>query len=67
MFAQGQVGFLIDGDFGYSIYLNLSPKEKAFSEEIGILPVPEGYEFMIEHDLAIFKTTKHKEHYASSI
>ena len=59
MFAQGQVGFIIDGDFGYSIYLNLSPKGQDFKEEIGIMPVPEGYGFMIEHDLAIFNTTEH--------
>ncbi len=62
LFAQGNLGFHFDGDFGYATFLPLSPKKEAFAEEIGICKVPgDNTGFFIEHNLGIFEKSKKKE------
>jgi multiple sugar transport system substrate-binding protein len=65
LFAQGDLGFHIDGDFGYPVFLKLSPKGNDFADEIGIAQVPSDYgnttSFFIEHDLGVFKKSTNKE------
>jgi multiple sugar transport system substrate-binding protein len=64
LFAQGQLGFHFDGEFGVGIFKGLSPKGEAFAEEYGIMQVPgsasePGQTFMIEHNLAVFQDAAH--------
>lgn len=61
LFAQGYLGFHIDGDLGYPTFLTLSPKGEAFKEDIGIAPLPDSTEFFVEHDLVIFEKSEKKE------
>ena len=65
LFAQGDLGFHTDGDFGYPVFLKLSPKGADFASEIGIAPVPSDFgnttSFFIEHDLGVFKKSSKKE------
>jgi multiple sugar transport system substrate-binding protein len=66
LFAQGQLGFHFDGEFGVGIFKGLSPKGEGFANEYGIMPVPgsngkPGQTFMIEHNLGVFKDAAHPE------
>jgi multiple sugar transport system substrate-binding protein len=64
LFAQGQLGFHFDGEFGVGIFNGLSPKGAAFADDYGIMQVPgnggsPGQTFMVEHNLAVFKDAPH--------
>lgn len=62
LFANGTLGFHLDGDMGYITFLTLSPKGNAFAEEIGIAPVPgENTGFFNAHTLGIFEKSQKKE------
>ncbi len=65
LFAQGVLGFHLDGDFGYATFLSLSPKKEAFAEDIGIAVMPgkpgNTNGFFIEHNLGIFEKSPNKE------
>ena len=66
LFAQGLLGFHLDGEFGVGIFKGLSPKGAAFAEEYGIMQMPgngdgAGKTFFIEHNLAIFKNAPHHQ------
>lgn len=66
LFAQGQMGFHFDGEFGVGIFSGLSPKGAAFADEYGIMQMPgngstPGQTFMIEHNLAVFQDAAHPE------
>jgi multiple sugar transport system substrate-binding protein len=65
LFAQGNLGFHTDGDFGYPVFLKLSPKGADFADEIGIAQVPSDFgnktSFFIEHDLGVFKKSTKKD------
>jgi multiple sugar transport system substrate-binding protein len=62
LFANGVLGFHMDGDMGYAAFLKLSPKGKDFASEIGIAPIPgKNLGFYNEHNLGIFaQSTKKK-------
>lgn len=60
LFAQGDLGFLFDGDMGYPTYLSLSPKGTNFGSEIGVTAIPDSNGFFIQHTLGVFKQSKNQ-------
>ncbi len=62
LFANGSLGFHIDGDMGYATFLPLSPKGEAFAEDIGIVEIPgDATGFFNEHVISIFEKSTKKE------
>jgi multiple sugar transport system substrate-binding protein len=66
LFAQGTLGFYMDGEFGISISESLSPSGDDFSSQYFTMPMPVGptgksETFYVEHDLLIPKGSEHKE------
>lgn len=62
LFANGTLAFHLDGDMGYATFMKLSPKGKAFADEIGIAAVPgKSTGFYNEHNLGIFEKSTKKE------
>lgn len=65
LFAQGQMGFHFDGEFGIGIFEAGSPKGKDFANEYGIMQCPgindsNGASFAVEHHLVMFNKSKNK-------
>jgi multiple sugar transport system substrate-binding protein len=66
MFANGSLGFLIDGDFGRNNFRTMSGKGEAFDKEWGVALVPvnqtgRSETVFTEHQLLISKTTTHAD------
>jgi len=65
LFAQGNLGFHFDGDFGYPVFLGLSPEGTGFAKDIGITQVPRDSLSMtnpyLEHNLGVFAGSAHQE------
>lgn len=67
LFAQGQVGFHWDGEFGVPIFAGLSPLGEEFADHYGIMQVPSdtpgeaGPTIFIEHTLVVYEDSPHKE------
>lgn len=61
LFAQGQLGFLFDGDYGYLNFVQTSPKGEAFREEFDAAVPPENMSVYYEHNLGICEGSKNKE------
>ncbi len=64
LFAQGLVGFHFDPEVAIAIFKSQSPKKDKFMDDIGVMLVPgatagaKGQSFFVEHNLAVFNTTK---------
>ena len=61
LFAQGQLGFLFDGDYGYLNFTQSSPKGEAFREEFDAAVPPESMSVYYEHNLGICEGSENKE------
>ncbi|MBP2000631.1 ABC-type glycerol-3-phosphate transport system substrate-binding protein [Paenibacillus shirakamiensis] len=66
MFANGSLGFLIDGDFGRNNFRTMSGKGEAFDKEWGVTVVPvnktgRSETVFTEHQLLIAKDSKHAD------
>ena len=66
LFAQGTLGFYMDGEFGISIGRSLSPLGEAFDDVYYTMPMPAGVTgksetFFVEHDLLVPSGSQHKE------
>ena len=61
LFAQGQLGFLFDGDYGFLNFVSSSPKGEAFREEFDAAVPPEHMSVYYEHNLGIFEGSNQKE------
>lgn len=64
LFAQGQIGFHFDPEVAINIFKTQSPKKEKVMDDIGVMLVPgatggaKGQSFFVEHNLAVFNTTK---------
>ena len=66
LFAQGTLGFYMDGEFGISIGRSLSPLGEKFDDVYYTMPMPVGptgksETFFVEHDLLIPSGSQHKK------
>lgn len=72
LFAAGHLGFLFEGDYGPSMFADLSPQGSSFLDKIGAVIAPRGKDgtYMsgfYEHDLVVFSGSEHKKEAAEFI